>query len=525
MPIRQMINTREPGALREFQQRMIVFGRIRTGVFETPPGKRGRPAKLDRFRFTSLDQGMIGALADQYGGTVEEYVPQGNGKRGWQVTTDADTIPVYIVNRQKIDPTYECWAGGGRCIRRCDGVYDAARDAPCVCNGLHPDEDPPSPRDMCKMTTRVNVMLPEIEGVGSWLYESHGENFAIENGGVLAQFVASADRPVPAHFRLEPEVRQHRRPDGTFERREFYVARFWITALTPGQIALGGDVVTKILEGAGSPAALAAPMSAVPAIEAAPATVAGGPRPPESAPAAASGAAEPSGVSAGLRAKILADIEAQTDMDGLTAIRAKLTTKGITDQAVKDAWNSKKAAITARDAATAEAEAAQDAYADREPHDDSEPYPRWNAVDEGVEPPFRDPTDEPGWRPTEFDDAGPEYKVGDTVTVGGIEFTKISDSPFPPGSEAAAMFGGQPVEGTVEDGGGALPMPPAGDYTLAGEMAQMMTIAGQRTPPLKTNDVTALIMKALGLPNVTAVGATDPYQLARVRLAMQQGAL
>ena len=59
MPIRQMINTREPGTPREFQQRLTVVGKIRLGVFATPEGRRGRPEKIDTFRFTSPTEGLI----------------------------------------------------------------------------------------------------------------------------------------------------------------------------------------------------------------------------------------------------------------------------------------------------------------------------------------------------------------------------------------------------------------------------------------------------------------------------------
>jgi hypothetical protein len=461
MAIRRMINTRSLDEVREFQTRMIPFGRIRTGVFETPSGKRGRPAKLDRFRFTSPDRDVIKAVAEEYGGTVEEFVPQGNGKRGWQVTSDADRIPVYLVNGQKIDPTYEAWAVGGRCIRRCDGEWDVVSAAPCVCNGLHPDQPRPTPRDMCKMTTRVNLMLPVIEGIGTWLYESHGENFAIENGGVLAKFVAGAEVAVPAWFCLEQEVRQYRKDDGGFERREFYVARFRVTALTPEQIALGGDVVSRILMEAGAPAALsggprpaieaAIPVSAVPATE---------------APAAEE---EPAGISPTLRSKILADIEAQTTVEGLDGVKAKLIDRGIADQQVKDAWKSKRAAVVA----------AEDLLQNRQ--------------EDALNP-------------------DPEYQVGDTVTVGGIEFTKIGENPF----EA-------PVDGDVEDGDGSspvLPMIPNSDYDAGEVYTSLIVGAGKQDPPLTTNELNRLIRTVL---KVDHHGEATGVQLARLRAALKAG--
>lgn len=492
MAIRRMINTRTVEEFREFQTRMIPFGRIRTGVYETPPGKRGRPAKLDRFRFTSPDRDVIAAVAAEYGGTVEAFTAQGVGKNGWQVTTDADRIPVYIVNGQKIDPCYEAWAGGGRCIRRCDGEWDGVSAAPCVCNGLNPEQPRPALKDMCKLTTRVNLMLPVIEGLGTWLYESHGENFAVENGGTLATFVASAQVAVPAWFCLEPEMRQHRRDDGTYERREFYVARFRITALTPEQIALGGDVVSRILMEAGAPAALSGgPRQA---IEAPPVPVSGSadallaePRP--AAPAPTVGAEE--------KATILGHIERAETTARLDGMQSKLRERGITDRDIIAAWKSKRAAIVAHEALRAE------------------PVER-------------------------------EYAVGDTVTVGGVEFTKVSDNPFPPGSPGAAVFEGRPptpeeaawtppgilgdmfeapVEGDVEEGtgpGSGLPMLPDGNYTVAEELPKLMMLAGQRNPPWNTDQLREVVVAAFDLKIIS--DATG-LQLARVAEAMRQGIL
>lgn len=504
MAIVRMIS-RNLAEFREFQTRMIPFGRIRTGVFETPPGKRGRPAKLDRFRFTSPDRDVIGAVAAEYGGTVEAFTAQGVGKNGWQVTSDADRIPVYIVNGQRIEPCYEAWAAGGRKMRDCDGEWDRASAAPCVCNGLNPEQPRPAPKDMCKMTTRVNLMLPVIEGLGTWLYESHGENFAIENGGVLAAFVAGADVAVPAWFCLEPEVRQHRRDDGTFERREFYVARFRITAITPEQIALGGDVVSRILMEAGAPAALSGgprqAIGAAPVPDPAP-DLPGPQAPPQDAqgvPVRDEGAP----VDDAERARILAAIEGAPTLARLDGIREGLARRNIKGMSIQDAWVSKRKAIVAQEGLRAEAEALAADPVDRAAIDEVR-------ADLGMGP-LTGPVER-------------EYAVGDTVTVGGIEFTKISDNPFPPGSDAAALFG-LPVEGDVEEGtgpGSGLPLLPDGDYDFAEQSSRIMTLAGQRTPPMTTDQVIAMIKAAFGLK---LPSEATGLQLARMAEAMKRGIL
>lgn len=543
MAIRRMINTRTVEEFREFQTRMIPFGRIRTGVYETPPGKRGRPAKLDRFRFTSPDRDVITAVAAEYGGTVEAFTAQGVGKNGWQVTSDADRIPVYIVNGQKIDPCYEAWAGGGRCIRRCDGEWDVVSAAPCVCNGLDPERPRPALKDMCKLTTRVNLMLPVIEGIGTWLYESHGENFAVENGGVLAAFVAGADVSVPAWFCLEPEVRQYRRDDGTYERREFFVARFRITALTPEQIALGGDVVSQILMKAGAPAALSG--GARQAIGAAPVSTPADvpPTEPQPQPATARGTYVPGSVSAEEKATILGHIERAETTARLDGMQSKLRERGITDADIIAAWKSKRAAIVAdREIRERAADPVAQALAGGRAFFDGELDVYDLAVSRGADhaaivaaggPTHWLATDDQvrGEQERALDpDLGREYAVGDTVTVGGIEFTKISDNPFPLGSPGAAGFEGDmfeaPVEGDVEEGtgpGSGLPMvPDDGTYTVAGELPKLMMLAGQRNPPWTTDQVREVVVAAFDLKIIS--DATG-LQLARVAEAMRQGIL
>lgn len=337
--IKNMINTRQPGELRAFQTRMVTVGRIRLGIYATPDGKKPRPEKLDRFRFTSPDELLIRAVAEEYGGTVRPWSPANDAKRQeWEVISDAAELHVYIVNGQHIDPTYEAWAAGRTCIRRCDGEWNSqGAGEPCVCNGLG-GKPRPALKDLCKPTTRVQVMLQRVQGIGSWMLESHGENAAAEMG-LLAGFVATAPVPVPAMLRLEFEVRREWNPapfkgEPRFETREFYVPRFHISAVNAQQIAIGGDALTQTLMAAGAPAALSGDTRM--AIEGVPVSAVPAPTPP----AAPMDPEE-------LRRRILADIEACTTREALEGIRAKLVERGIDDQAVKDAWNSRMAGVKA----------------------------------------------------------------------------------------------------------------------------------------------------------------------------------
>lgn len=587
MAIRRMIS-RDPAEFRRFQEDMINLGKIRTGVYATPAGKRGRPEKLDRFRFTSPHESLIRAVADLYGGEVQPWSPDRDpNRKEWEVITDTSELPVFIVNGQNIDPTYEAWAAGRTCVRRCDGEWDVISQAPCLCNG--PDR-PGDPQKLCKITTRVKVMLQDVIGVGSWMYESHGENFATETGGLLAEMVARAPEPVRSLLRLELERR--REPDrekGGFKTKEFFVARFYVTAATPQQALSGGE-----------------PMRA---IEARPVSA---PVPPPAAPTAPA----PFDIEA-KRPLILADVEACTTVEALNALRDKLIERGVTDGQVKDAWASKMNAVVAAakmerpyrvlvtgsrtwtnveelekqlslanmvhrgrmvlvhgdcpDGADAQAKAwARRNGVPDEPHraDWSQgpgagPWRNQQMVDS--RPDIVLSFNRGGSRGTEhctaaaeaaglkvlrFTDDTPierepvtqtpgmplkEYRVGDTVTVGGIEFTKISDNPFPPGTPAHQFFGraetleeefnndfNEVMEGAVETTGPVLPDVPAGDYDADELYTMLMTGAGQQNPPLTTGELNSLILRTFPANNVELVGG---YELARLRAGLKSGAV
>jgi hypothetical protein len=439
MAIRRMINTRNPDELRLFQSRLTTVGKIRLGVFVSEG--RGRPQKIDTFRLTSTDPELIKAAAQFYGGTPREWRPQGGGRAQWEVITEANALPVYVVNGQVIDPTYEAWGAGRTCLRRCDGEWNRQTDEACVCNG----PKPPASKDLCKITTRVLLMLQEIPGIGSWMLETHGENAAAELS-TPAQLVAAAPMPVPAMLRLRQEKRRNWNAEkGKFESLEFFVPWLDINILTSQQIGLGGDALTRALVAAGAPAAIGSEPARA-AIEASPQTPSAatmGASMPSTRtslpvapnmPAAAKGSSDPMGfapppantpISDEERVRILTAIE-NAGIAGLEKIKNAMVKRGIRDRHVMESWASKRKGILARwpgDEDTyvkAVARGATDAdilAAGGPTH--------WLANDDQAGGPAAD------WQPTEPAAAGPpaEYTVGDTVTVGGIEFTKHSEGP------------------------------------------------------------------------------------------------
>jgi hypothetical protein len=171
------------------QRRHAELGRIRLGAKEATSNGRTRPAKLAAFRFTSVSQRYIEDLATLYGGDPKPW--DNNGIPSWEVYTTATSIPVIAV-KGGLSQWMETWSGGG-CVHRCDGQTNTLTDSPC-------DPDDQTHRD-AKPTTRLSVMLPELEAIGVWRMESHGWNAAAEIPAVaeLAQYVGDL---VPANLNL-----------------------------------------------------------------------------------------------------------------------------------------------------------------------------------------------------------------------------------------------------------------------------------------------------------------------------------
>jgi hypothetical protein len=182
----------------DIQRRLMELGRIRLGA----KAASGAPKKLDHFRLTSASRGLLEVAADVYGGTVQEWA--GAPDEGYfELYTERDTLDIILppVFDSRGEPTvpysqwYELWSGGG-CDRRCDGEVETLAGKPCLCN---PDER------QCKITTRVQVILPDLPGLGVWRLESHGWNAAALLPGTLELLgrAAHANQFIPGVLRAE----------------------------------------------------------------------------------------------------------------------------------------------------------------------------------------------------------------------------------------------------------------------------------------------------------------------------------
>lgn len=227
------------------QRRMAEQGRIRLGEKVTGTTRDGRtytrPSKLSAFRFTSPSQRLIEEIATKYGGTARPW--DNAGKAEWEVLSDATAIPVIVV-KGGFSQWHEHWTKAGL-AHRCDGEKDAA--------GTYCDpNDPAHIEAIEKPTTRLSVMLSEIETLGVWRMESKGWNAAAELPS-MAELAMHVGDLVPATLGLAERSSIIQTDKGPQTSR--YVVPFLDLHVTKARLV-------EIVGGPGGAAALEAPKAA-----------------------------------------------------------------------------------------------------------------------------------------------------------------------------------------------------------------------------------------------------------------------
>lgn len=247
------------------QRRHAELGRIRLGDKQPASNGQTRPNKLSSFRFTSVSERYIRDLAQLYGGDARAW--DNNGIPSWEVYTSAKSIPVIAV-KGGLSQWMEFWAAGG-CIHRCDGENNVLTGEPCdltekVTMRVRGREVQVNPHTEAKPTTRLSLMLPELEAIGVWRLESHGWNAAAEIPAVaeLAQYVGDL---VPAHLHL---VERRSVKDGKTSRFVVPVLDLQIgTARLREIVAEKSGTSTPELTGTERPALPAGPTPAAPSAD------------------------------------------------------------------------------------------------------------------------------------------------------------------------------------------------------------------------------------------------------------------
>lgn len=255
--------------INSLRARLPEAGRIRLGQKVEIPDQKGkpkgrtRPEKLDSFRFSSSDEGLLNQVAGIFGGIPRPWNDAPTPGQ-FEVVSDTTVLDVYVPPvDMALSQWMEQWSGGG-CVRRCDGetCTTPERDGddvtmiqqPCLCRAEE--------AEVCKPTTRLGVILAALQSTGIWRLETHGWNAAAELNGI-ARLLKTAQRDdvlVPATLRVE--WRQARTPGEAL--KEFVVPVLDISA--PIAELFAGAAPRPALEAPETPA-LPAASTEQPALE------------------------------------------------------------------------------------------------------------------------------------------------------------------------------------------------------------------------------------------------------------------
>lgn len=184
------------------QQRLMRLGNLRAG--DQQPDRKGtlRPHRLEHWRLTSPSRELLEAAAAIYGGEVTPW-PEAPGGEQWQLYSTSDVLEVAVPpGARPYAQHWERWGAGGW-THRCDGrnLRMVTKDGEVVESACLCDQDAPE----CDAVTRVNLILPRVPGLGTWLLTSTGMNAALELPAALDAlgWFHERGRPVAGRLRLE----------------------------------------------------------------------------------------------------------------------------------------------------------------------------------------------------------------------------------------------------------------------------------------------------------------------------------
>lgn len=185
------------------------LGRIRTGYSRpsSKPGGRPVPVRSETFLLSSHSRQYIEQAAELYGGTAEEWTPQGSKIAQYRVITNAREMRAILPVGDPLSQANELWSGGG-CARRCDGITEQLTRRPCLCLAEHGEDWHEQPAGtVCKPTSRINVMLADMPDLGVWRLETHSYYAADAMAGGIDTVLAATDGKSPMPLRMWIEQR------------------------------------------------------------------------------------------------------------------------------------------------------------------------------------------------------------------------------------------------------------------------------------------------------------------------------
>ncbi|MFF5972263.1 hypothetical protein ACFY7C_12160 [Streptomyces sp. NPDC012769] len=239
--------------LLNIQRRAAEHGRLRTGYTQG-----NRPVRSATWVITSHSEEHVRTAAELWGGTPESWKPLNSTIEQWRVITKAASIEALITPGDPLNQYNEMWSAGG-CQRRCDGQTELLTRQPCLCAAQFGDDWHTQPKGrVCSATSRLNVMLPDLSGMGMWRAETHSFYAASEWGGMVDMVLAGTNGQgfVPVNLRIEP--RQVVREGKT---KKFPVVVVELRGVTPRQALAGPLTAAAALDptGARAVAAIEAP--------------------------------------------------------------------------------------------------------------------------------------------------------------------------------------------------------------------------------------------------------------------------
>lgn len=195
--------------------------------------------------------------------------------------TRESAIGVTVPPRDEVvSQWYEMWNKGGA-IRRCDSRTEQISGGPCQCpHAADPDdagevEDAArkraalaklNPPRACKLVTRINVMIPDLPGLGVFRLDTGSYYAAVEIGDAAALMQTAREKGVflPAILRID---QRQRKAGGETKTYPVVVLEVLTTFrdLATGSIEQAGIAAQLPPAPSGARAAIAAPAVAAPA--------------------------------------------------------------------------------------------------------------------------------------------------------------------------------------------------------------------------------------------------------------------
>jgi hypothetical protein len=236
--------------LRNIQARAAEHGRLRTGYTQG-----NRPMRSATWVITSHSEEHVRTAAKLWGGEPEQWQPLNSTITQWRVITKASSIEALITPGDPLNQYNEMWSKGG-CQRRCDGETELLARQPCICAARFGEDWHQQKKGVvCSTTSRLNVMLPDLSGMGMWRAETHSFYAAQEWGGMVDMVLAGTDGRgfIPVNLRIEPRQRV-----ANGETKKFPVVVVELRGVTPRQALAGPmNAATALDPGAASQAVAA----------------------------------------------------------------------------------------------------------------------------------------------------------------------------------------------------------------------------------------------------------------------------